>query len=200
MKKILVAFLLVILSMAFIGCGKSNEENTSSEESTSSEEWVVFEGNTVSILTDVWNSYAEEEKFPVMGGDYTTMVDGAPGAVDITKTEDMTALLQIPAELAGQFDEAASLVHGMNLNTFTSAALHLADETDAEAFTSSLKDSILGTQWMCGCPDTLVIFTVHDEYVVYAFGNADAIENFKNKLTGVFGENVTLVAEENLAG
>lgn len=200
MKKLLVTLLFVTMSIALIGCGKTNEENLSSGENVSSEEQATFEGDSVSILTDVWNTYAEEEKFPAMGGDYTTMVDGAPGAVDVTKTEDMTAMLQMPAELAGQFDEAASLVHGMNLNTFTSAALHLPDASNADAFTTTLKDSILGTQWMCGFPDTLVIFTVHDEYVVYAFGNVDAIANFKDKLTAVFGENAILVAEENLAG
>ena len=200
MKKFLVTLLFVTMSIALIGCGKTSEDNVSFGDNAVSEEQVAFEGDAVSILTDVWNTYAEEEKFPAMGGDYTTMVDGAPGAVDISKTEDMTAMLQMPAELAGQFDEAASLVHGMNLNTFTSASLHLTDASNADAFTTTLKDSILGTQWMCGFPDTLVIFTVHDEYVVYAFGNVDAIENFKNKLTAVFGENATLVAEESLAG
>ena len=201
MKKLLVALLMVTMSFALFGCGQNGEGNVSNENNVPSEEQTVtFEGDSESILTDVWSTYAEEEKFPAMGGDYTTMVDGAPGAVDVTKTEDMTAMLQMPAELAGQFDEAASLVHGMNLNTFTSVAIHLTDASGKDAFTTTLKDSIMATQWICGFPDTLVIFTVHDEYVVYAFGNAEAIENFKNKLTDVFGENVTLVVEESLAG
>ena len=214
MKKTVVALLLVTMSVALFGCNKDNNqvssENNSEEISVESTEEVSEEVNTgdvvtsdngsVTILTDIWNAFGEDEKFPVMGGDYTTMVDGAPGAFDITKTEDLAAMLYVPAELAGDIDEGASLLHGMNLNTFTSAALHLTDATNADAFTSALKENILGTQWMCGFPDTLVIYTVNDEYVVYAFGNVDAINSFKAKVAEVYGDNAILVAEENLAG
>ncbi len=222
MKKLLVTLLFVTMSFALFGCGKTNENPTSEgvvseenseivseedsevvsedAESGDSENAVVSDNGSVAILTDVWNAFAEEEKFPAMGGDYTTMVDGAPGAFDITKTEDLAAMLYVPADLADDIDEGASLLHGMNLNTFTGAALHLKDASNAESFTTALKENILGTQWMCGFPDTLVIYTVNDEYVVYAFGNVDAIESFKNKVAEVYGENAVLVAEENLAG
>lgn len=221
MKKLTVALLLVTMSLALVGCGKEEtqepEVNTSEEvsvedsvevseeesettEGEASEDAVVSDNASVAILTDVWNAFAEEEKFPAMGGDYTTMVDGAPGAFDITKTEDLAAMLYVPADLAGQIDEGASLLHGMNLNTFTGAALHLTDAANAESFTNALKENILGTQWMCGFPDTLVIYTVNEEYVVYAFGNVDAIATFKAKVAEVYGDNAVLVAEENLAG
>lgn len=221
MKKLTVALLLVTMSLALVGCGKEEsqepEVNTSEEVSVedsvevseeesettdgeTSDDAVVSDNASVAILTDVWNAFAEEEKFPAMGGDYTTMVDGAPGAFDITKTEDLAAMLYVPADLAEQIDEGASLLHGMNLNTFTGAALHLTDAANAESFTTALKDNILGTQWMCGFPDTLVIYTVNEEYVVYAFGNVDAIATFKAKVAEVYGDNAVLVAEENLAG
>ncbi len=221
MKKLTVALLLVTMSLALVGCGKEEtqepEVNTSEEVSVedsvevseeeseitddeTSEDAVVSDNASVTILTDVWNAFAEEEKFPAMGGDYTTMVDGAPGAFDITKTEDLAAMLYVPADLAAQIDEGASLLHGMNLNTFTGAALHLTDAANAESFTTALKENILGTQWMCGFPDTLVIYTVNEEYVVYAFGNVDAIATFKAKVAEVYGDNAVLVAEENLAG
>ncbi len=221
MKKLTVALLLVTMSLALVGCGKEEtqepEVNTSEEvfvedsvevseeesevtDDETSEDVVVSDNASVTILTDVWNAFAEEEKFPAMGGDYTTMVDGAPGAFDITKTEDLTAMLYVPADLAGQIDEGASLLHGMNLNTFTGAALHLTDVANAESFTTALKENILGTQWMCGFPDILVIYTVNEEYVVYAFGNVDAIATFKAKVAEVYGDNAVLVAEENLAG
>lgn len=221
MKKLTVALLLVTISLALVGCGKEEsqepEVNTSEEVSVedsvevsedelettdgeTSDDAVVSDNASVAILTDVWNAFAEEEKFPAMGGDYTTMVDGAPGAFDITKTEDLAAMLYVPADLAAQIDEGASLLHGMNLNTFTGAALHLTDAANAESFTTALKENILGTQWMCGFPDTLVIYTVNEEYVVYAFGNVDAIATFKAKVAEVYGDNAVLVAEENLAG
>ena len=223
MRKLTVALLLVTMSFVLMGCGK--EDNSTPEAGTSEEvitedsvqvpgadsevtedvssedaDTTISDSASVTILTDVWSAYAEEEKFPAMGGDYTTMVDGAPGAFDITKTEDLAAMLYVPADLAGQIDEGASLLHGMNLNTFTGAALHLTDASNADAFTTALKENILGTQWMCGFPDTLVIYTVNGEYVVYAFGNVDAIATFKAKVAEVYGDNAVLVAEENLAG
>lgn len=223
MRKLTVALLLVTMSFVLMGCGKEDnsipEAGTSEEvitedsvqvpeadsevtEDVSSEDadTTISDSASVTILTDVWSAYAEEEKFPAMGGDYTTMVDGAPGAFDITKTEDLAAMLYVPADLADQIDEGASLLHGMNLNTFTGAALHLTDASNADAFTTALKENILGTQWMCGFPDTLVIYTVNGEYVVYAFGNVDAIATFKAKVAEVYGDNAVLVAEENLAG
>ncbi len=219
MKKLLVALLFVTMSFALIGCGKTNEENIPSDEivseentevsevvseevseETNSEDAVVSDNAGVEILTNIWNAFAEEEKFPAMGGDYDVMVDGAPGAFNVANTDNLTAMLYVPADLADDIDAGASLFHGMNLNTFTGAALHLTDASNAEAFTSALKENILGTQWMCGFPDTLVIFTVNEEYVVYAFGNVDAIATFKAKVAEVYGENAILVAEENLAG
>ena len=197
MKKILVSLLLVTMTVALFGCGKDNAQAPAENDSA---EVVVVDTDSLTIMTEVWNAFGEEEKFPAMGGDYTTMVDGAPGAFDISKTEDLEAMLYVPADLAGDIDEAASLLHGMNLNTFTGAALHLTDAANADAFTTALKENILGTQWMCGFPDTLVIYTVYDEYVVYAFGNVDAINSFKANVTEVYGENAVLVAEENLAG
>ena len=223
MRKLTVALLLVTMSFVLMGCGK--EDNSTPEAGTSEEvitedsvqvpeadsevtedvssedaDTTISDSASVTILTEVWSAYAEEEKFPAMGGDYTTMVDGAPGAFDITKTEDLAAMLYVPADLAGQIDEGASLLHGMNLNTFTGAALHLTDASNADVFTTTLKENILGTQWMCGFPDTLVIYTVNSEYVVYAFGNVDAIATFKAKVAEVYGDNAVLVAEENLAG
>ena len=42
-------------------------------------------------------------------------------------------------------------------------------------------------------------YTVAEEYVVAAFGNAEAIESFKTKLATVYGESATLNVEESLA-
>ena len=197
MKKIVLALLLVTMSVALFGCNKT--DNQLSEDNVS-EETVEFTDDSLAIMTNIWNAFAEEEKFPAMGGDYATMVDGAPGAFDVTNATDLEAMLYVPANIAGDIDEGATLLHGMNLNTFTGAALHLTDVAKAESFTTALKDNILGTQWMCGFPDTLVIYTINDEYVVYAFGNVDAINSFKNHLMEVYGDHVILIAEENLAG
>ena len=63
-------------------------------------------------------------------------------------------------------DQAASLVHMMNQNTFTAAAYHCTD--DADALATALRDNIQQRQWMCGFPDKVAVAVV-GEYVVSVF-------------------------------
>ena len=50
---------------------------------------------------------------------------------------------------------------------------------------------------MCGFPDTLLIASVGDEYIVSAFGKAQNMENFKTKLLKQY-EEAEVIYEENL--
>ena len=79
-------------------------------------------------------------------------------------------------------DEAASLVHMMNANTFTAAAYHATGDTAELA--QQLRDNIMQRQWMCGFPDKQVVAVV-DEYVVAVFG-ASLSETFKYYTTATF--------------
>ena len=72
------------------------------------------------------------------------------------------------------------------------------DAANADTLVQALKNNITTTQWMCGFPDKLVIFTVNGEYVVSAFGNGEIMDNFKTKLAEVYGEGAVLEVEENL--
>lgn len=155
--------------------------------------------SAVDVLANVWATYGEDEMFFAMGGDMNNPVDNAPGLYSMDDAEMLSFSLYIPADSIALVDEAASLVHAMNANTFTGASFHLIDAANAETLATSLKDNIMNTQWMCGFPDKLVIFTVNDEYVISAFGNLDIIENFKNKVTTVYGENAVILVEENIA-
>ena len=191
MKKIIAFFMATVMMFTVVGCGTAGtQENPSSSKAAidSSED----------LLNQVWNAFSEDEKFAVMGGDYNHPVDGAAGAFDITDTESLAYILYVPADQAAMIDEAASLMHGMNANTFTGAAFHFSNPEHMAPFVEALKDNIMNTQWMCGFPDTLNIFMVNDEYVVSAFGNAEIMENFKTKLMDVFGDNAVLSVEENL--
>ncbi len=185
-KRILFAVVAVVLVVALAACVGKGDENKVQIESS------------VALLNSVWDTYAEEEKFFVMGGDFSNPVDNAAGAFNLTDVENATATLHIAEDALALVDEAGTMIHGMNANTFTAAAYHVADAKNIEAFVTSLSNSISSTQWMCGFPDTLIIYTVGD-YVVAAFGNADAIETFKTKLATVYGENAILNVEESLA-
>ena len=189
-KRIFCALLAVVMVVAFAACGA----NTPKEDDNK----VTIE-SPVALLDGVWGTFAEEEKFPVMGGDFEAAVNDAAGNFNISDVENATATLHITEDSLKLVDNVATITHAMNANTFSAAAYHLADAANAETLVSSLKDSIKSTQWMCGFPDTLIIYTVAENYVVAAFGNAEAIENFKTKLATVYGESATLNVEESLA-
>lgn len=194
MKKLLSIFLVGMLAFSMIACS-----GTSSENNDVNDDVVNVEiADATELLTTVWDSYGEDEKFAIMGGDYVTMVDSAPGKFDISDTESLDAMLGVPADAVASIDGAASMVHMMNANTFTAGAYHLVADADMTAYADALKENIINRQWMCGFPDTLIIVSVGDEYVVSAFGAADVIENFKTKLLEAY-EAADIIYEESLA-
>ncbi len=154
--------------------------------------------DSVSILSDVWATYGENEKFYGMGGDMNNMVENAPGLFSLEDKEALAATLLVPADSSDMIDEAASLVHGMNLNIFTGAAFHLTDPANAQTFADTMKNSIINNQWMCGSPDQYVIYKLGDDYMVVAFGAVDVLPVFKEKFTAVHSD-AEVVDEGNVA-
>jgi hypothetical protein len=194
MKKMISLVLVAVMALSMVACGN----NAAPETTAAPTEAQVPETSALEILETVWAQFGEDEKFFVMGGDFDAPVDGKAGKVNIKNVENTTATLHITEEDLGKVTEAASITHMMNANTFTCAAFQVKSE-DAEAFISSLKDSIKATQWMCGFPETLIIYTVDGEYVVAAFGNGEAIDNFEAGLNDAFGASAVLNVEEALA-
>ena len=196
MKKKIAILMCAVLMMTMIGCGSKNTaENGNTEENATVE--TVDVADSAELLTNVWNTYDEADKFPIGGGDYENMVSDSVGAFDVTKTEDLDSLLGMPADGAAMIDDAASMMHMMNANTFTAGAFHLNDVSNQQVLADLLKDNILNRQWMCGFPDTLLIASVGGEYVVSAFGNAEIMENFKTKLQEKY-EITEVIYEESL--
>lgn len=162
----------------------AGETGTDSSESISSPE--------TDLLNSIYTSFAEDQKFPIGGGDSANLVMDAPGAFDITNVEELESSLGFPSAQAANIDGAASMIHMMNANTFTGAAYHLTDGADADAFAEAVKETVLAKQWICGMPDTLVILSA-DGYIITAYGNAELIENFKTTaLSAVSGSEVIL--------
>ncbi len=210
MKKILALILAGVMLLSFAACsGNDTAEETTTQvteettqavvEDTTAENSTDAPASSDSAVTDaadllnkVWAKYADDEKFFAMGGHYSNPVDGAAGKYDITMVEDLDGSLGLPQANAAQIDDAASLMHAMNANTFTGAAYHLAAGTDAAAFASAIESHLATRQWMCGIPETLLIVSV-DGYVVTAFGANDIVSNFKAKLAGEFASAQVLV-------
>ena len=132
------------------------------------------------MLNTVVKVYGEDELFAMYGGDQANAVMDAPGKFDISKTDELDFTLGLPQEQFSSLEDAASMVHMMNANTFTGAVYRLKDGTDMDAFADAVKSNLLARQWVCGQPDTILIINVDGRYVITAFGVAEMIEIFKN--------------------
>ena len=137
--------------------------------------------DALTILNAIWNTYSDEEKFPAAGGDSEHAVDGAPGSFDVSNADSLSYLLTFPADDASLIDSAASLVHMMNLNTFTCSAFHVADANNVARLADDLRTTIQAKRWMCGFPDKLVIVTV-GQSVLSVYGNEELVNTFRDKL------------------
>lgn len=129
--------------------------------------------DALTILNAIWNTYSDEEKFPAAGGDSEHAVDGAPGSFDVSNADSLSYQLTFPADDASLIDSAASLVHMMNLNTFTCGAFHVADANNVARLADDLRTTIQAKHWMCGFPDKLVVVTV-GQSVFSVYGNRGA--------------------------
>ena len=155
------------------------------------------ETDAATLLTTVWSEYTDDEKFPAAGGDYNHPVDGAPGAFDITDTASLSSMLLLPEANAADIDDAASLLHMMNVNTFTCGAFHVTDSEKVSDIADTMRDVISNRHWMCGFPDKFVILT-YGQYVVSVFGHEDLVNNFRDKFTAAYTD-ATIVYEEAIS-
>ena len=159
----------------------------------------LLTGNTESNATEFLASYSKINN----SDDIYIIKNIIDYIVKINKKEFLNcidrATLLVKDDAAGMIDEAASLVHGMNLNVFTGASFHLTDVANKQAFADAMKNNILNNQWMCGSPDQYVIYSVYDEYVVVAFGAVDVMNVFKANFAAVHGDAVEVLYEENVA-
>ena len=110
------------------------------------------------------------------------MVEDAPADYDLSDRATAEANLALPE--TAQVDQAATLSHALNPNTFTAAAYHATG--DAKELASSLRDSIQQHHWMCGFPEKVVV-AVRGEYVVTVVGAEDLVNAFASRLNGIFG-------------
>lgn len=187
MKKLTVIALAFAMVLTLFGCGKAEPEATVPAQE--------IPASALEILETVWADYAEEEKFSVIGGNIESAVMDAPGNYDLTYADNMTYNLLVPADRIADVAEAASMIHMMNANTFTCGVFKLADGVTAADFGAAMRDAVLGNQWMCGFPDSLLIRNFGDTYVLVAFGVNDAMTPFEQHLSAAYPGMETISSE-----
>ena len=183
MKKIISLVLAGVMALSLAACGTEKPAETNAPETTAAPSTVE---SALAVLENIWANYGEDEKFAVIGGNMENPVDGAPGNYDMAYAENLTWNLLVPAEQLANVDEAATMIHMMNANTFTSGVVHLTEGTDAAAFAQVMRDAIQSNRWMCGFPETLTVAVIGGEYVVIAFGVNDAMNPFMTHFAEAF--------------
>ena len=172
LKRLSILFLAITL---LTGCGGRRQEKPGTEPESA-----------LSILQTVWNSFSDQEKFPVYGGDSENMTDGAPGDFSITDTDGLQYNLLVPATQLSSVEQAASMTHGMMVNNFTCGVFRLTEGKDAKLFADAMAEGIRNNQWLCGTPEQMLVATVGSRYVVMCFGLADVLSTFSGKLTTAY--------------
>jgi predicted small lipoprotein YifL len=183
MKKIISLILVCVMALSLAACGTKAPAETTAPATT---EPAVSVESALAVLEDIWANYGEDEKFFVVGGNMENPVDGAPGNYDMAYAENLSWNLLVPAEQLANVDQAATMIHAMNANTFTSGVVHLTEGTDAAAFAQVMRDAIQGNMWMCGFPETLTVAVIGGEYVLIAFGVNDAMNPFMTHFAEAF--------------
>lgn len=188
MKRTLSLVLALALALSLTACGSKTDSADSSDAAAN------LPADALTLMTTVWDSIADDAKFPASGGDYENPVDSAPGAFDISNTDNLSYMLTFPAEDADKIDAAASLMHMMNANSFTCGAFHAVSADEVETLAQDLRDAIASKQWMCGFPDKLVVMTL-GEYVVSMYGLNENIDTFRDKLVEAYPDAVVAFEE-----
>lgn len=206
MKKKLLLITMTCMMLSLVGCGNQNNTtdtgdvgtvvgaDTETEDTTPEDEVVI--GDALEILTTVWGTYEEADKFPIAGGDSANQNFEGPAAFDAANAEELDVTLGFPAAQVEKIDDAASMMNAMMANNFTAGVYHVKadNKDDVETVATTIKDNIMAKQWMCGMPEKMVIVVI-DDYVVSAFGLGDTIDVFKTKVTETYGNAYVLYEE-----
>lgn len=223
MKKLVLILVAAMLALSLAACGENDKpavSNPSNNQSTSNTSKPAESSNptesskpdqepsdepnkdqasaksALELLTKVWSSYKDDDKFPAAGGDMSeeNMTMDAPGKFGLSDTAALDTTLGFPASSAEKIDDAASLVHMMNANTFTCGAFHVKDAGTSADVSAAIKANIMERQWICGFPDKLVIVKI-DDYIVAFFGENEIVDTFKTNLTAAYTSAETICDE-----
>lgn len=184
MKKIISVILAAVMLFALAGCG--------------AEGLPEVDKTALEVLTEIWDGMPEDQHFMSFGGDYDAAIENAPGPHAIGDGSDLENGIGYPAANISMIDEAASMRHMLNANTFTCGAYHLTEDADIDEVCKGIRDSLMNRAYMCGWPEQLDIYKIGNTVVCF-FGALDIVNTFKDALVSVYGDGCTLCYEEDMS-
>lgn len=191
MKKIfalILAVTMLLSTLALVGCGANNADDNASSEA-------VAEVDVVDALKNIWDNYEDENKFAAMGGGMANPVTDGPGELSLDDTAEVNDKTGVPEDKITTIDKAATLIHMMNANTFSAAAVHAAEGVKAEDVATTIGDNLKIRQWMCGIPEKHVIIKVGANTIISAFGANDLITVFLDKAKVAYPDYTVLLEQ-----
>lgn len=187
MKKIIaIVVALVVVLGVFAACGGEKAPEVTDVYTDATE-----------VLTTIFAAYAEENKFPVAGGDEANMSFEGPAKYDYTLADELNTVAKLPAAQSANIEDAATGMHAMNTNSFTGAAYKLVAGADAAAFAEAFKAELDNAQWMCGFPEKFVVIKTGN-FIVTAYGVADIMDYFKTTAPSAL-EGAEVILEGDIA-
>lgn len=151
--------------------------------------------DALAIYQAIWADYAEDEKFPIGGGNPQDFIMDAPGAIDLTKEHNLRNTLLLSEEAVSKLDGAATMLHLMNTNIFTSGLVHFGQDTDLAALAEEMKDTIKGNPFVCGFPERMLLAIVEGDYLLISFGHGEIMDTFQRHLTAVYPDTQVLCTD-----
>lgn len=193
MKKIIAAMLVGIMAVSCYSCANHSSETPSNTASK------IFEDTPLELLDEVWDEYSDDEKFPAAGGDFSeeNMNMDGPGKCGLSDAEALDSSFGLPADSVDKIEDAASLMHMMNANTFTCSVFRVKEDVKSSEIAGEIFDNLHDRQWVCGIPDKIVIIIVGRD-VVTVFGEAELVNTFKSKVIDKYSA-AQINAEENIS-
>ena len=180
------------------GMNEDKPNDTTPEQNGENNAPLTYQ-NAHELLAGIWSRHGEDERFPIMGGDYDNVVENAPGAFDITHPDagaNIDSLYSFPSEELEQISSAAGMVHGMNANIFTCGAFQVKEGQDPAACAERIKNHILTKQFICGSPEQLTILSLPGNYLISVYGTADAVASFVQKATSSIADTAVIAQQE----
>ena len=193
--------LLILMASVFVlgACGIDNRENSEKVEETQeseTEQLAILDAEE--ILVKIWENYEEEERFDIMGGHFSTAAIGMPAKYDLTKATELVQMYCVPERQLAVIDDAATMIDFYNAARFTAGAYHILDVEAVQTVAEQMHLQVLDNEWHGENPEKLFIVKIEEQYVVSVYGRESFVDEFKQKLTDVYGKMVTIMIEEKL--